>query len=158
MNMQGIAVGATVVLSVGASALGTVGTFAELTAKRIDKEKHPILRTIAEVFAKTLQSGPAAFSLAMIGSLLTTNPILLGGILLIGAYMVLTPAVNGIIQLTQNEALKKGMAIADRAVSLSSKLINTAILTVGVALALNIPAAIICGVGLTALNVKAYQK
>lgn len=141
----------------GAGVVGAIGSSVELAAKRIDKQKHPILRTIAEVFGKTLQSAPAAFSLGLIGSFATAKPVLLVGVLAVGSVMVLTPLVNGIVQHSQNETLKKGMDILDRVVSVSSKVVNTAALTVGVALAINIPAALLCGAGITVLNVKAYQ-
>lgn len=150
-----LAIGVTLVFGFGSAALGTVGTVAELAVKEINQDKHPLLRAISLVFAKTLQSGPAAFSLLLIGSLY--NPWVYMAAF-IGTCMLLTPLLNGIVQHSSFGSLKKGMDIADRTVSISAKILNTALMAVGAAMALGPFAAVLTGSTIGALNYAAYHK
>lgn len=153
-----LALAATVVLGFGSSAFGTIGTVAELTVKEINKERHPILRTVGEVFSKTMQNTAATVALTVLGSLFVgSTPI---GLLALGfgAIMILTPPVNGIAEGTSSEALKRAMHIADQITSATAKTINTAVLTVAVYMAAGPIAAIATGAGLSALSYATYQK
>jgi hypothetical protein len=145
------------VIGLGTTAAGAIGTVTELAVKQIDKEKKPILRAVGEIFAKSLQTGAAALTLVMIGSLVT-NPIGLGTLYGIGVILLLTPIVNGIIQHTTYDSLKKGFNIADQAASIVAKTINTATLATAVWMSLGIPAAILGGISLTTLNIVTYMK
>ena len=145
------------VMSLGAATVGTLGTVVELAVKEIDKEKRPILRTIGEVFAKTLQTGSAALALIVIGSLFA-NPIGLVVLYGIGATLILTPIVHGVIKHTNYESLKKGFDRADKVASLTAKTLNSAVLTAGIFMSWGIPAAGAGGIGLIALNIATYKK
>lgn len=153
-----LAIAAAVVLSIGSSTLGIVGTIAEMAIKEIDKDEFPNLRTISEVFAKTLQSGAAAFSLLILGSLFVMNSvglIALGGM---GVAMLLTPSINCLIQHHGSDSLKIKFDIADNIVNIASKTINTAVVTAAFFMSLGVPAGILGGIGVSALSIATYQK
>lgn len=153
-----LAIAAAVVLGIGSSTVGTMGTVAEMAVKEVNKESFPILRTIGEVFAKTLQSGAAAFSLLVLGSLFVVNT---GGVLAlsgIGVAMLLTPSINGMIEHQGSDSLKRKSEIADKAVSLAAKAINTVVVTAAIFMSLGVPAGILGGVGLSALSIATYRK
>ncbi len=154
---DGLAIGAMVVLGVGTAVLGSIGTVTELAVKEINKQKRPILRTIGEIFAKTLQTACGAVVLVTAASLLT-NPIFFGASLGIGVVMILTPLVNGITQHIGFETLKKIVGKVDQVVNIASKIINTAVVTSGVFLACGVAPAVIGGLGLSALNIVTYKK
>lgn len=161
MSSAGLAIGALVVFGIGSSCAGTLGNVIELAVKDIDKEQFPIIRTIGEVFSKTIQSASAGFALLLTASLFLTPPVgaVLGvGILGIGVVMLLTPMVNGIIQRTNTESLKKAFALADQIVNVTSKTVNTAILTAGITINFGIPLGVAAGIGLGALSIVTYIK
>lgn len=142
--------GMGLVLMIESSVLAAGGTVIEVAASAINQKRHPILRTISEVFAKTLQSAPAAFSLCVIGSLNFPSA-------LVGTMMLLTPLLNGIIQNSPIDSLKKGMDIADRTVSITAKIINTSLLTLLMSGAEPF-AAVLIGMGISSLNYLAYKR
>ena len=152
-----IVLAVTIVLEVGSSAVGTTGMLAEHLVKLTDKESFPTARKVAEIFTKTLQNAAAAFSLVILGSLFV-NPAGILAASAIGLAIVLSPYVKAAMEYSENTKLKKLVNIYENVANISAKTINTAIFTTGVGLALGIPAAIIVGAGVGALNVMAYVK
>ncbi len=155
------ALAATIVVGFGSAALGTIGTVAELAVKEIDKKHHPIIRTTAEVFAKTLQNAGAVFSLLILGSLVVTNPYAVAAVVVVGGAIVLTPATNGVIQHSKNPILKRiapKIRKADQIASASAKTINTVVVTAAVFMSSGGFAAVIAGLGLTGLSIATYRK
>lgn len=155
--ISGLPLAITVVVEVMSSAVGNTGLLAEFAVKYIDKEKHPTLRMIGVVFAKTLQNAAAAFALVILGSL-AVNPFVNVATFSIGAVMLLTPSVKAALQNSAHSSFKKALDVMDQAASITAKTINTAVLTVGVYLSLGIPAAVAAGLGFGVLSYKTHQK
>lgn len=155
--IDGLALAITVVVEVGSSVVGNTGLLSEFAVKSLDKEKHPTLRMIGVVFSKTLQNAAAAFALFILGSL-AVNPIVNVAAFSFGAVMILTPAMQAAFRNSDHPSLKKALKLMDDITSISAKTINTAILTAGVYLSLGVPAAVVAGLGLGALNVMTFNK
>lgn len=154
--VNGIVLVGTVVVEVGASAVGLTGMIAEYATKFLDKETLPVLREVGELFSKTLQNGSAAFSLIIIGSLF--NPLAVIPTTIIGSILVLTPISNSVVKNLDFLPLKGILEQMDKGASLSGKMVNGAVLTAGAYLALGIPALVITGVGLGAANYWTFTK
>lgn len=158
MAGNNLAMAAAVVVSMGSSAIGIAGTTAELAIKEIDQAKFPQLRAVAEVFAKTVQSASAAFTLLILGSLFVTSTPGVVFIASMGVAMLLTPTINEMIQTCGKESWKNNFEIADRSVAMMSKAINTGTVTAGFFMACGAPIGVVSGICLTALSVVTYQK
>lgn len=154
---ESLAVVAAVVMGIGGSAVGAIGTVVELAVKEIDQEKRPIWRTIGEVFAKTMQCAAAAFALVILGSLVANGAGIIA-LNVIGAVIILTPIINGIVKHQGNETWKNFFEQGDKVASVTAKTINTAVLTAAIFMSLGIPAGIIGGIALSALNIVTYKK
>lgn len=102
------------------------GILLELAAKNINKETHPILRSLLETVAKIIQIAIPVFLTSFLAFIFGSN-IFPGVVLTIGSVMILTHILNGIAENTNNEKFKNVLNIADRVVSCASKVINTAI-------------------------------
>lgn len=112
----------------GGSLVGAGGATLEFYSKKINQEKYPVIRTVAEVFSRTSQTLSFASPFLAIGCAVK-NPILSVMSLAISASFFLIPSVNGIVQHHGNETWKKRLSYADGVVSGTSKLFNTIILT-----------------------------
>lgn len=155
INQQGLAMAITVLVGLGSSGLGAIGTFGESRFKKMNQMKHPTIRSAGLLFTKFLQSATAALTLLIIGSLFT-NPTGLTALALFSFGMAITPLVNRIAQLIKNDAANKIFDICDRVVSIASKIINTAAVSTGIGLSLGKPAGIFGCVLLSALSYAAY--
>jgi hypothetical protein len=153
-----LAVAASIVIGFGASAMGSIGTVAELAVKDINKERHPIIRKIGEVFSKTLQNGSASLALIALGSLFVTHPIGVGSLLGVGFVMSLSPTANGLVQLTKYEKLKNVMHVVDQMCSATAKTINTVVLTTAAFMSMGPAVGAVAGISLSALSISTYKK
>lgn len=155
---SGFAMAATVVLGIGSALAGTVGTVTELAIKEIDKEQRPILRTVGEVFSKTLQTGSAALILIVIGSLVSSSMVNVATFST-GAVIVLTPMIHGIIQHSSlDQDWKDAMKGIDQLSNATCKTIHSAVLTMAAYKTCGLPAAVVTWIYLGALNFVTYKK
>lgn len=119
MNPGALAVG-LVATATRILAVSSAGLLPEWASKKIDKQKHPILQKITEVFGKTLQL-PMLAILAGLTANLSLGPI--GGIF-IGSIIILTPLIKEGVHFFQNETAKKFIVIADIVTLIAAKGVN----------------------------------
>lgn len=103
------------------------GATLEFHSKKINHGKYPFVRTVVEIFSKTIQTISYVVPFYMLGR--SVQDPLRSAIYYTISAVALIPTVNGIVQYYGNNTWKKRLSDADRVLSGISKVFNTAVLT-----------------------------
>lgn len=118
----------------GGLLLATGGTVLELANKHIDRKTYPITRVLLDVAARVMQSAMIVIAMFVFAELIHSGLPILAGLVII-PIMVLTPVLKALAEKIDNDddVLKKIVNIADRIVSLTIRILNSAIVIFGTA-------------------------
>lgn len=96
----------------------------EYQSKKIDEKKYPVIRTIVEVFSKTMQEITYFFAPFFMLRPYVKTPIQLALHFTLNAPSLI-PIVNGVVQHYGNEAWKKNLSLLELRLMAICKLYNT---------------------------------